>query len=174
MTAPLATANDYLRRTHRLLEEGRHEDVVRAAEDGLLIAPTNAGLLYNLGLALAQMDGQKERAIAALGLIRAGEREVVEPALFLRASLLNQQGRNEEAIEVLDAAFGSRPTNEDALLLRARLLEGLGDNAGAEDILKGAMSAGRRRVGVELAALMLREGRYAEARDVASEAMATA
>jgi tetratricopeptide (TPR) repeat protein len=174
MTAPLVTPNDYLRRTHRLLEEGRFAEVVRVAEDGLVLAPTNAALLFNLGLALAQTEGQTERAVDVLALARDGEPVIVETAGFLRANLLEQQGRLADALAAIDGIFGKRPASEDVLLLRARLLEALGQTQAAEELLRSAMAAGRKRVGVELAALMLRGGRYAEASGVASEALASA
>jgi tetratricopeptide (TPR) repeat protein len=174
LDAPMVNEGDFARRTHRLLQEKRFEEVVRAAEDGLVMTPGSSLLLYNLGLALAQMDGETERAIHALGLIRGGESNVVEAGAFLRANLLDHQGRAGDAIGVLEAAFGPQPANESALLLRARLLETVGEKGKAEESLRLAMGAGRNRVALELAALLLRDGRYAEARGIASEAMATA
>ncbi|SRR5579875_132421 len=174
MDAPLSSGNDYARRTHRLLEEAKYEEAARVAETGIVKDPGNAALLFNLGLALAQTEGQTERAIGVLGLAVNGEREIVETAAFLRASLLEHAGRFEEGLAAINATFGPSQENEDVLLIRARLLEGLGQMRPAEEMLRSAMGAGRKRVAVELAALMMREGRYAEARGVAEEAMASA
>ncbi|HEY1727888.1 MAG TPA: tetratricopeptide repeat protein [Candidatus Baltobacteraceae bacterium] len=172
--APLVAADDFLRRSHRLLEEGRVAEAAVVAEEGLIKSPNNAALRFNLGLALAQVDGETDRAIHMLGMARIGERRVVETATFLRASLMERKGNLDDALRVLDEVFGEAPVHEDALLLRARLLEALGQMLPAETMLRSAMGVGRKRVGVELAALMLRQGRYAEASGVASEAMATA
>jgi tetratricopeptide (TPR) repeat protein len=173
MDAPLVNGIDYVRRTHRLLEEHNYEDAVRLAEEGLVKDPANAALLFNLGLALAQF-GQTDRAVEVLALARSGDSDILETAAFLRATLLEKKGQLEDALAVLDAAFGELPRNEDALLMRARMLETLGRVGPAEDVLRSAMGAGRKRVGVELAALMLRAGRYDEARGIADEAMASA
>jgi tetratricopeptide (TPR) repeat protein len=174
MQAPLVTPNDYLRRTHRLLEEHRYADVIQVAEEGLLKNLTHAGLAFNLGLALAQTEGQSERAIAVLALAQDGEKEIVETAAFLRAQLLERENRFDEALTSLETVFGEKPENEDALLLRARLLEEAGKSDAAEKLLRATMRAGRQRVGVELAAMMLRAGRYAEAGSIAGEALASA
>jgi tetratricopeptide (TPR) repeat protein len=171
MEAPLVNGADYVRRTHRLLEDGNQKEAARVAEEGVVKDPRNASLLFNLGLALAQTD-EVDRAIDVLALARNGETEVVETSAFLRAELLHRKGRFEEALAALDTTFGEAPANEDALLMRARTLESLGRVRPAEEMLRSAMSAGRKRVGVELAALMLREGRYAEAQGIANEAMA--
>ena len=172
-SSPLRNPSDYIRRTHRLLEEHRYEEVATVAEDGAVVAPDNSMLLYHLALAAEHM-GQTDRAITALSKARSGEKEVVESAAFLQASLLKKTGRFEEAISVVDDVFGEFPSNEDALLLRAQILDASGRPDAAERLLQRAMGAGRKRVGVELAALMLRAGRYAEAKGVANEAMATA
>ncbi|MGH7661938.1 MAG: tetratricopeptide repeat protein [Vulcanimicrobiaceae bacterium] len=174
MEAPLVNGADYVRRTHRLLEEMNFEEAARIAESGLVKDPSTAALLFNLGLALAQIEGQVDRAIDVLGLVRTGEREIIETGAFLRASLLEKKGMLVEAQGALEGIFGEKPENEDALLMQARLLQGAGRVGPAEEMLRSAMGAGRKRVGLELAALMLREGRYAEARDIADEAMATA
>lgn len=174
MQAPLVNGADYVRRTHRFLEEMNFEEAARTAEAGLVRDPSTAALMFNLGLALAQMEGQTNRAIDVLGLVRNGDREIIETGAFLRASLLEREGRFEEAQGALEDTFGEKPDNEDALLLRARLLQESGRVRPAEEMLRSAMGTGRKRVGLELAALMLREGRYAEARSIADEAMATA
>jgi tetratricopeptide (TPR) repeat protein len=174
LEAPLLGASDYLRRSHRLLEEGRLEEAARIAENGVVTEPSNVALLFNLGLALAQIDGQVDRAIDVLSLAIKGDPEIVETATFLRATLLERKGRREDALASLDAVFGDLPANEDALLMRARILKGLGRNGPAEDLLRSAMGAGRRRVAIELAALMLREGRYREAQGIAEQGMASA
>ncbi|MBV8601296.1 MAG: tetratricopeptide repeat protein [Candidatus Eremiobacteraeota bacterium] len=172
--APLQTAADYMRRSSRLLEEHRLEDAASVAEEGAVRFAGDASLVFNLGLALAQLEGKKDRAIEVLAAATKGDPSAIEAAAFMRASLLEKEGRNEAALEVLDAVFGEEPTNEDALLFHARLLESLGQSEAAEAGLRAAMGSGRKRIGVELAAMMLRAGRIAEAGDVASEALATA
>ncbi|MBV8074724.1 MAG: tetratricopeptide repeat protein, partial [Candidatus Eremiobacteraeota bacterium] len=172
--APLQTAADYMRRSSRLLEEHRLEEAASVAEEGAIRHAGDASLLFNLGIALAQSEGKTERAIEVLAAALKGDAGAVEASAFLRASLLEKEGRREEALATLEGAFGSEPSNEDALLFRARLLEELGKSDLAETELRAAMGSGRKRIGIELAGLMLRAGRIAEAGDVANEALATA
>ncbi len=174
MEAPLLVQVDHLRRTSRLLEDERYEDVIRIAEDGLMLDTGNASLLFNLSLALSKSEGGTPRAIDLLDSVRSGETDVVETAAALRSALLEREGRFEEALGALERAFGEVPANEDALLQRSRLLQQLGRMSAAEAGLRAAMGRGRRRVGLELAALMLKEGRFADAQTVAEEALASA
>ncbi|MGH7328118.1 MAG: tetratricopeptide repeat protein, partial [Polyangiaceae bacterium] len=138
----------------------------------LVLGPDNAALLYNLALALTHVPGQNGRAIDVLALIRGDDERVVASAAFLLARLLEGEGRFEDALKAVEAVFGERPENEDALLARARILEALGRAQEAEDLLRGAMAAGRKRIGVGLAGLMLRAGRISEAGIIASQALA--
>jgi len=174
MTAPLVAQVDYLRRSSRLLEEERPQEAAQVAEDGLLLDPGNASLLFNLALALSRTDYGTPRAIELLETVRTGESDVVDLANSLRSALLEREGRFDEALTALDRAFGETPADEEVLLRRSRLLQHLGRNAVAEAGLRAAMGRGRKRIGLELAALMLREGRFADAQTVAAEALASA
>jgi tetratricopeptide (TPR) repeat protein len=174
LDAPLLAQVDYLRRSSRLLEEERYDDVIRFAEEGLMIDAGNASLLFNLALALSKTDDGTPRAIELLDSVRTGESDVIETASSLRAALLEREGRFQEALDTLERAFGEAPSNEDVLLQRSRMLQHLGRASAAEAGLRAAMSRGRKRVGLELAALMLKEGRFADAQLVAEEALASA
>lgn len=169
--APLQLPPDFARRSSRYLEERRLEEAVRTAEDGLALAPKHPELLFNLALALAQLD-QQPRAIMVLGLLSSGEVEVVQSGGFLRAQLLDQVGDYQNALLVLDGIFGEQPVHEDALLMRSRLLIKLDRREEAERLLHQAVRGGSGRVGVELAGLLLSSGRVAEAAAVATEALA--
>ncbi|MBV8151499.1 MAG: hypothetical protein JOY59_08080, partial [Candidatus Eremiobacteraeota bacterium] len=171
--APLVGAPDYARRSSRWLEEARPEDAARVATDGLALSPKNAPLLFNYALGTA-LCGDPERAIDALARLISGETEIVETGAYLRATLLEQLGRRAEALAVLEATFGDEPVQEDACLMRARLLAALGHGERAEAALRHAMGTGRKRIGVELASMMLREGRYDDARNVAETALTPA
>ena len=174
MEAPLIAQVDYLRRTSRLLEEERYDEVITTAQDGLLIDAGNASLMFNLALALSKTEDGTPHAIELLDSVRSGESNVIETAAALRAALLEREGRFEDALGALDRAFGEVPSNEDALLQRSRLLQSLGRASAAEAGLRAAMSRGRKRIGLELASLMLREGRFADAQLIAEEALASA
>ncbi len=142
--------------------------------DGLLIDAGNASLMFNLALGLSKTDDGTTRAIDLLDSVRSGEPDVIETAAALRAALLEREGKFEDALGALDRAFGEVQSNEDALLQRSRLLQSLGRSSVAEAGLRAAMSRGRKRIGLELAALMLREGRFADAQLIAEEALASA
>jgi tetratricopeptide (TPR) repeat protein len=174
LDAPLVVQVDYLRRTSRLLEEERYDDVIRLGEEGLMLEAGNASLLFNVSLALSKTDDGTPRAIELLGSVLSGETDVVETAAALRAALLEREGRFEEALEALERAYGEVPANEDALLQRSRILQQLGRDSAAEAGLRAAMSRGRKRIGLELAALMLKGGRFADAQSIAEEALASA
>jgi len=174
LEAPLVHPTDFLRRSSRLLEEERYPESIRAAEDGLIIDAGNASLLSNLALALSKTEDGTGRAIDLLDTVRVGDQDVVEYAGSLRAELLEREGRIEDALTTLERAFGEFPSNEDALLRRSRLLQQLGRNEAAEAGLRAAMGRGRKRIGLELAALMLREGRFNDAQTIAEEALASA
>ncbi|HTX02624.1 MAG TPA: tetratricopeptide repeat protein [Candidatus Acidoferrales bacterium] len=174
MDAPLVNPTDFLRRSSRLLEDERYEDAARAAEDGLIRDPGNASLLTNLALALSKTPQGISRAIDLLDTVRIGDGDVVQHAGALRADLLEREGRLEEALATLERAFGEFPANEDILLQRSRLLQQMGQNDAAEKGLRAAMVRGNKRIGLELAALMLREGRFNDAQTVAQEALASA
>ena len=167
-------AADYGRRSNRLIEEHRLEDAARVAEEGLVLSPTDGNPALQPGpCAGAARRRETQRAIEVLKAVWSNATgEVRETGGFLRASLLEREERVDEALVVLEAVFGAAPAQEDALLLRARLLEKLGRTSDAETGLREAMGPGRKRVGVELAAMMMRGGRLDEARGIAMQALA--
>ncbi|MBV8222065.1 MAG: hypothetical protein JO293_01780, partial [Candidatus Eremiobacteraeota bacterium] len=174
LNAPLVAPVDFLRRSSRLLEEEKPDEAAQVAREGVLREPGNAQLMFNLALALSRVEGNVGQAIDVLDCMRSGEADVVELAALLRAALLEREGRVEEGLAAIERAFGTQPENEDALLHRARLLQKLGHDADAEAGLRAAMRRGSKRVGVELAGMMMRAGRYEDARSIADEALATA
>ena len=141
LDAPVATAADYGRRSHRLLEEGRLEDALAAARAGLAVAPNDAVLSYNAGLAAARLRRDAE-ALAHLDGVAHGDRHATA-ALALRAEIERRSGD-------LDAAR--------AALERVRTLP-----APDEPML--------RHAALGLATALLEAGRIAEASQVAAFAL---
>lgn len=151
----------------RALRERRFEDALSAAQRGLAGAPADGRLAYYAALACANLN-QKDDALTYLqhGTVSG------EAADMLRATLLREMGRREEAAQTLQTVLTQNPANVDAALMAGALLESLGRNAEAELALRAALPFARRQVSVELAGLFLRQGRLEEAKRVATEALA--
>ncbi len=170
MEVPPEEPADYLRRSHLALAEGRAEDARRLAEEGLRRFPGECKLRYNLALAYARL-GEKERVVEELRAIGEGDADAFALARMLEAATLRELGRTNEALAAIERFPGDAPAALDAALLRASLLEEAGRADEAERLLRSLFDADRKRVGVELAALLLRRGRYEDARAVADAAL---
>ncbi|HEX3551086.1 MAG TPA: tetratricopeptide repeat protein [Candidatus Elarobacter sp.] len=97
--APLCAAADFARRSHRLLEEGRLEDAFETARAGLEVAPHDAVLSYNAGLAAARLRRDGE-AIALLDEVDASDAHAAT-ALALRAEIERRAGDLDGAVATL-------------------------------------------------------------------------
>ena len=150
------------------LGERRFEDALAAADRGLAAAPGDGRFAYYAALACANLNRKND----ALGYLDRPGGGLGEAADMLRATLLRELGRNEEASESLGRVLAHNAGNVDAALMLAPLLETLGRGEEAERALRGALPFGKRQVGVELAGLYLRQGRLEEAKRVAGEALA--
>ena len=148
-------------------------------EAAFAIAPHDAQVLAALEALNANV------LVRALGLARAGDKTAALQALdvipqdanaasawLLKATLLREFCRMDEAIAALREVLARQPQHLDALLMHAQLAERAGDAASAEVSLQTALPLARTRVAVELAGLYLRTGRVAEAKRVAEEALA--
>jgi tetratricopeptide (TPR) repeat protein len=134
LDAPLTDAADFARRSHRLLEDGRLDDALAAARDGLERAPSDGVLSFNAALAAARLLRDDE---ALAHLEGVGDDDAHATAAFaLRAEILRRSGDLDGAIVELRRIRGLTTRDEGALLhatvgLATALLEaGRLDDAG--------------------------------------------
>jgi tetratricopeptide (TPR) repeat protein len=100
LDAPLANAADYGRRSHRLIEDGRLEEALAVARAGLSVAPHDAVLAYNAGLAAARLRRDAE-ALAHLDGVAPNDPHATA-ALALRAEIERRSGDLDAAIVTLE------------------------------------------------------------------------
>ena len=95
-----AQSDDLAERSHeatRAMQDGRFDEAARLYRDLLQALPNEAGLLMNLGMALA-MGGHEREALAPLERALALNPELVPARMFLGSSYL-ALGQPEKAIE---------------------------------------------------------------------------
>ncbi|GAC1656286.1 MAG: hypothetical protein NVS9B12_07920 [Vulcanimicrobiaceae bacterium] len=162
---------DFVRRSFRLLAMERFEEAAAAALAGLKKAPVDPELRYNLAVAHVR-SGNAAAALEHLAVVPAGATELGQKAAMLRATLLSEAGRPAEGIRSLDAVF-AESSDVDSVLLRAKCLEQLGRIDEAILDMESIFPMERRRVGVEMASLFMRAGRFSDAQAAAERALAT-
>jgi GT2 family glycosyltransferase/Flp pilus assembly protein TadD len=156
---------------HAAISRSEFANALELASAGLQYAPTDPALHYDAAIACANL-GSKEEALAHLETL-APDVPVYDRAQYLRALLLRELGRLDESLQALDLLGTVIGPQADALLLRASVLERAGRKAEAEAAFRGAVPLEKKRASIELAAFYLREGRPADAKRVAEEALAS-
>ncbi len=116
--APLRTACDFARRSHRLLEEGRLEDALATARAGLDAAADDPILAYNGALAAARL-GRDADAIALLDRIACDDGHAAT-ALALRAEIERRDGDLDAALVTLER-LAALPARDAALMDHASM-----------------------------------------------------
>jgi tetratricopeptide (TPR) repeat protein len=164
------TAADYLRRARRAVATGAFDRAGALVAAGLELAPENPGLRYTAAL-LAARSGNRLAALDELARVTQAPREIAFGAEFLRASLLRELERPDDAYASLERALAIDPNHLEALLLRASIDEARADWARVEEALTRAFAVDPGRVGVQLSSLYLRTGRFQEAAAVADRAL---
>ncbi|MEA2690537.1 MAG: hypothetical protein QOD51_3144 [Candidatus Eremiobacteraeota bacterium] len=114
--APMTGISDFGRRSHRLLEDGRLEDALSAARAGLELAPGDAILSYNAGLAAARLNRDGE-ALAHLDDVVAADVHATA-ALALRAEILRRSGDLDAAVATLEKVR-TLPAPDESMLRHA-------------------------------------------------------
>ena len=99
------------REATRAMQEGRFDDAARLYRELLKAVPDEAGLLMNLGMALA-MGGHESEAVAPLERALALKPELVPARLFLGSTYL-ALGQPEKAIDPLKRAAAARPADAE-------------------------------------------------------------
>jgi tetratricopeptide (TPR) repeat protein len=171
VTDLLKTAVVFEVRGTQALDDGRWADAAALFREGLKVAPRDATLHQNLGVALylggdrRGAEGEFEEAARLLpGYARA---------LFSLGVILEERGRDQDAIDRYSRALASDPTmvNARASLADALRRTGKLDAAVAEyvQIVTADPSASQARFGHAMALVRLR--RFADARAVLEEAV---
>src|SRR5579884_2362434 len=164
-------AGEHLQHAHEALTRNAFEEALQHARDGFALAPNHEGLAYYAAIAAANLS-RKEEAVRYLLHLENNGRVLGESACMLKAALLRELGRPQEALAAAERAALVNPQNVDAKLLRAALLEALSRTDDAERVLREALSVAKHRAAVELAGLYLRSGRVDDAKRVAEQALA--
>jgi len=113
LDAPMTGVSDFGRRSHRLLEEGRLDDALAAARAGLDVAPGDAILSYNAGLAAARLMRDDE-ALAHLADVGSADSHATA-ALALRAEIQRRAGDLDGAVATLERVRTLRAPDEPML-----------------------------------------------------------
>jgi tetratricopeptide (TPR) repeat protein len=116
LSAPARTQSADLaersRTATRAMQDGRFDEAVRIYRDLLQALPNEAGLLMNLGMALA-MGGHEGEALAPLERALALNPDLLPARMFLGSSYL-ALGQPEKAIEPLKKVVAARPADADS------------------------------------------------------------
>jgi tetratricopeptide (TPR) repeat protein len=119
------------------LQDGQADDAVGHFRIALQSRPDDVRTRHNLVTALRTAD-EREAALAEADLaIKSGAQ--FPETLGLRAHLLAELGRFEEAVEQYDAVIAKHPGHLDVLETHARLLPQLGRKSAALDGYKAAL-----------------------------------
>ena len=116
----------------RAMQEGRFDEAARMYRDLLQALPNEAGLLMNLGMALA-MGGHEREALAPLERALALDPGLVPARMFLGSSHL-ALGEPEKAIEPLKKVVAARPADPEGhrMLAEAYAMSGRATDAVTE------------------------------------------
>ncbi len=170
LDAPLADVADYVRRSSRLLAEGKVTRAMEVAGEGRARFGDHPGLVYDLAAGTVQL-GDRESALALLENVSVQHAQTFAKASFLKSVILADLGRFAEAIAAIDFVLEMAPGNPDAALHRVKLLQAAGRGAEAEGTLRQALISGDRRVAAELAGILVAGGRFSEAQQIAEHAL---
>ncbi len=170
LDAPCIDANDFARRANRLLAAQRTPEAVDAANAAIALDPANDGARYVIAAATVQ-QGNRTAALAILEKIAPTSGTVFARGTFLRSIILGEVGRTVEALTAVDTVLASSPEHLDAVMHRVGLLYKLERVDDAESTLHDARRFGGHTVAIELASLLMRRGKFDEARTIADEAL---
>ncbi len=160
------TPSDFLRRSYQANVAHDFERALLLARRGIEIAPDHQHLRYNAAVSASSL-GRLDEALEHLAAVTDATAAVALPADLLRANIYRSAGRHDDAVASIERVLAADPDHLDALATRASLLEARGDFGPAETTLRRLLARDPRRGAVELAAFLLRRGRYDEAARVA-------
>ena len=137
IAAPAGQSSDLALRSKagaRALEEGRFDEAARIYRELLKVRPDDAGLLMNLGMALA-MGGQESEALPPLQRAIALNPQLIPAHLFLGSSYL-ALGQPERAIAPLKRVIAARPGEVEHRRMLAEAYAALGRSPEAVGVLR--------------------------------------
>jgi Flp pilus assembly protein TadD len=148
---------------------GRLDRARTAYDRALSIDPDSTTARFNLARLLRERGDLR----GALALLERGPDEAAE-LVALRAEIYIEQGQPEEAAALLGEAVSRAPGQPGAWVDLAAGWQAAGDRVRAEDCLRIALELDPQHVGAKLrlADLLVRDGRYIEAAQLASQAEA--
>lgn len=116
------------------MEDGRFDEAARIYRELLAVRPDDAGLLMNLGMALA-MAGQESEALAPLQRAVALNPKLIPAHLFLGSSYL-ALGQPEQAIAPLRRVIAARPGEVEHRRMLAEAYAATGKSREAVGVLR--------------------------------------
>jgi tetratricopeptide (TPR) repeat protein len=167
--APCVFPEDYVRRSFRLLQEGRSEDARDASGRGLVMDSGDPDLRFNHAMSLLRLHDDAG-ALTSPRLMRPGNSDTHASALATEGALLEKRGDVAGAIDAIDRWLGFDPKSTEAILRKSKLLLGDGRDAEARAVLETG-NIDDRRVALELAGMLLKAGDIAGAGRVAALAL---
>ncbi len=170
LRAPCVRAEDYTRRSARLLALKRNEEARTAAEAGLQIEPKNAELRFNSAIASLNL-GDEARAVQDFSRVESSAPDVYAEALRLRAAISLKNGDAAAALRALERFVDVRSDDVEALLGSAQMLTEGGARPQARELLEARVGTDAR-VALELAGMLLQDGDIAGAGRVAAASLA--
>lgn len=170
MSAPLVHAEDYARRSFRLLAEMRNEEARYTADQGLSINPANAELRFNAAIASLRL-GDEAAAAHDFGRVEPTVPDVFVKAMQMRAGLLLKNGDRAGAIAAIERSLSVPNVSAADVLKCTGALRGAGARAEARAILEKHVDLDRS-IALELANVMLQDGDVAGAGRIASASLA--
>jgi glycosyltransferase involved in cell wall biosynthesis/Tfp pilus assembly protein PilF len=169
LAATCVDADDFCRRSYRLLALERFADARAAAESGLEIEPSNAELRFNLSMALLGL-GDGAAAENELARIEEHHPDVFTAGMQWLASLQLKRGERARAAETIERWLAADAQNARTVVSGAQILVQGGARDEARALLEAHVDVDRS-VSLELASMYLQDGDLAAAGRVAENAL---
>jgi tetratricopeptide (TPR) repeat protein len=169
LEAQCRDADDFCRRSFRLLALGRNADARDAADAGLLRESSNRELLFNRAIAQMRL-GEDAQAARSFSSIDEKELPIFSQAMQLQASIELKLGNAGAARAALERWISLAPVDAESVIGAARVLLGGGARGEAKELLETHVGAGRT-VALELAGLMMQDGDIVGAGRIAEAAL---
>ncbi len=163
------TVDDFLRRSSAGIASGAFDRGYEVAMKGLDAMPHHPLLRYNAAVCAVNL-GMREESLVHLDAIDGTDSVAYAKACYLKAVVLHDLGRAEDALASLRTLLAGDTSQLDAVVMAANILEALGRAPEGEAMLIAALP-GNDRIAVELASLYLRTGRVDDARRIAESAL---
>lgn len=169
LQAPCIRAEDFARRSARLLALQRSEEALAAADAGLQLEPDNSELRFNAGAANLNL-GNEERAAAHFSRVAPTAVEAHAEAMRLRSALMLKAGDAPAALQAIEFYVEAMGKETDAILRSASMLINGGARAQGRELLETHVGQDER-IALELAGLLLQDGDIAGAGRIAAASL---